>query len=275
MSYKKQIVLSDEQGQNIAKEANVRSNLPWLLFDFDDTLHALQDNTFLIFQEIVKTYSGVKIPLETLKQTRQILKDNKQYQYQEMLLSFIKQNDSKIQISCEEITQAYQEHKKAEPFIPKIGKEDFLSLRNKYRIGIITEGSTFKSKIKKIKAFYGVDIDGYINNDKNLPTKPNATLFHEFCKIYHLEKKPIAYIGDREDLDGEMAKNANLKFIKVDSRESTINIEKLTKELERIEIQKKAAEKRWDFIRNRFKFMPKLVKEDSENVKHYSGFASK
>lgn len=248
--YQKQIVLSDEEGQDIQKQANKRMNLPWLLFDFDDTLHHLSDNTFTIFQDIIKTYSGKEIPIETIKSTRNTLKNNGKYQYQEMLLTFIKQFNREVQISCEDITQSYQERKNAEPFSPKMSKEDFLALRAKYRIGIITDGSTFESKVPKIKEFYGVDIDGYIHKGDKLPAKPNATMFHEFCKKYHVQDKPVAYVGDKVDLDGGMAKNANLRFVKVDATQPTINMEQFTKELNAIEQQRMVARKRWEFFRN-------------------------
>ncbi|QDP72101.1 HAD family hydrolase [Legionella israelensis] len=247
--YKKQTVLSDEEGQKINKEASERANLPWLLFDFDDTLHNLSNNTFIIFKDIIKTYSGVKVPIEKIKDTRQKWKDNGQYQYQQMLLAFIKQYNPEIQISCEDITQAYQEHKNAEPFTPKMSKEDFLALRNKYRIGIITDGSAFESKIPKIKEFFGVDIDGYIYKNNTLPSKPNAAMFHEFCKTYSVKDRPVAYVGDRDDLDGGMAKNANLRFIRVDPTQ-TINMEKFTKELNAIEEQRMTARRRWGLLSN-------------------------
>lgn len=258
--YKKQMILSDEDGQDIRKEANKRANLPWLLFDFDDTLHYLNNNTFIIFKDIIKTYSGVEISIETIKQTRQMLKDQGQYQYQQMLLDFIKQYNPDSQVTYQDITKLYLEHKNAEPFIPKMSKEDFLCLRNKYRIGIITDGSGFESMLPKMKEFYGVDIDGYINNDTHLPKKPNASMFHEFCKIYNVKSKPVAYVGDRDDLDGEMAKNANLRFISVDPTQSTIDMEKFTKELNAIEEQRKAARKRWELLRN--VVIPKSATED-------------
>lgn len=248
--YTKQFVLSDEDGQRIKKEIDKRANLPWLLFDFDDTLHNLNNSTFIIFQDIIKTYSGVVIPIDTIKQTRQTLKDSGQYQYQQMILSFIRQYNPEMQISCDDITNAYQAHKIAEPFIPKMSKEDFLVLRNKYRIGIISDGSAFEIQVPKIKAFYGVDIDGYINNDKDLPKKPNATMFHEFRKIYDIKNKPIAYVGDRKDLDGGMAKNTNLEFICIDPMQSTIDMEKFTKELNAIEEKRENARNRWELLRN-------------------------
>ncbi|STY31342.1 HAD hydrolase [Legionella wadsworthii] len=250
VSYEKQIVLSDEAGQEIQKEASKRMNLPWLLFDFDDTLHNLSTTTFTIFQVIVKTYSGIEVPIDIIEQTRKNLKDKGHYQYQEMLLAFIKKYKPDIQITCEDITQQYQKHKSEEPFIPKMSKEDFLSLRSKYRIGIITDGSAFESKVPKIKEFYGVDIDGYIYKDNKLPSKPNPTMFHEFCKKYNVKDKPIAYIGDRSDLDGGMAKNANLRFIKVDPTLPAIDMVKFTEELQVIEEQRMTARKRWEFFRN-------------------------
>ena len=222
--YQRQIILSDEDGQCIRRDIDQRARLPWLLFDFDDTLHNLNNNTFSIFQEIIKTYSGVEIAVDAIKETRQFLKDTGQYIYQEMLLNFIRQHNANIQLSFEDITNVYLEYKNAEPFTPKMSKEDFLALRNKYRIGIITDGSTFASKVPKIKAFYGVDIDGYIYNEKNMPTKPNPAMFHEFCKEYNIKTKPIAYVGDRDDLDGEMARNVNLDFIRVDPMRSTIDM---------------------------------------------------
>ncbi|HHT0592142.1 TPA: HAD-IA family hydrolase [Legionella anisa] len=253
VAYEKQIVLSDEEGQNIRKELDKRAGLPWLLFDFDDTLHNLNNSTFIIFQDIIKIYSGIEIPIETIKEKRQTLKDSGQYQYQQMLLDFIRQHNPCVQISCEEITKMYQEHKNAEPFAPKMSKEDFLILRNKYRIGIITDGSAFESKVPKIKEVYGVDIDGYINHNNNLPKKPNPAMFHEFRKIYNVEDKPIAYVGDRDDLDGEMARNVNLDFISVDPMQSTIDMEKFTKELNAIEERRKAAIKRWkELMRHAF-----------------------
>lgn len=248
--YQKQIIFSDEHGQNIRKEINTRSALPWLLFDFDNTLHNLYNNTFIIFQDIIKNYSGVDIPLGTIKQTRQTLKEAGQYQYQKMLISFIKQHNPNIQIFSKEITIAYQEHKNEEPFTPKMSKEDFLALRNKYRIGIITDGTAFESKVPKIKAAYGIDIDGYIYNDKILAAKPSPAMFHKFCKTYDVKTKPIAYVGDSEDLDGGMAKNAKLKFIKIEPMYSTINMEKFTKELNAIEEQRKTTRMRWNLLRN-------------------------
>ncbi|QLZ69942.1 HAD family hydrolase [Legionella sp. PC1000] len=245
VSYEKQIVLSDEEGQNIRKEIDKRAGLPWLLFDFDDTLHNLNNSTFIIFQDIIKIYSGIEIPIETIRETRQTLKDRGQYQYQQMLLDFIRQHNPSVQVSFEEITKAYQEHKNAEPFAPKMSKEDFLTLRNKYRIGIITDGSAFASKVPKIREFYGVDIDGYINSDNNLPKKPNPAMFHEFRKVYNVKDKPIAYVGDRDDLDGVMARNVNLDFISIDPMQSTIDMEKFTRELNTIEERRKAAIKKW------------------------------
>ncbi|KTD42233.1 HAD family hydrolase [Legionella parisiensis] len=266
VSYEKQVVLSDEEGRNIRREFDKRANLPWLLFDFDDTLHNLNNSTFIIFQDIIKKYSGVEVPIETIKKTRQSLKETGEYQYEQMLLDIIKQHNPNTQISCEEITKAYQEHKNAEPFSPKMSKEDFLALRNKYRIGIITDGSAFESKIPKIKEVYGVDIDGYINHDKNLPKKPNPAMFHEFRKIYNVKTKPIAYVGDRDDLDGEMARNVNLDFIRVDPMQSTIDMEKFTKELNMIEEQRNAAIKRWKELR-RNAFLTKTTEKNSrENL---------
>ena len=75
-------------------------------------------------------------------------------------------------------------------------------------------------------------------------------MFHEFCKTYNITSKPIAYVGDREDLDGGMAKNVNLKFISIDPTQSIINMEKFKKDLNEIEEQRKAARKRWELLRN-------------------------
>lgn len=258
--YEKQIVLSDETGQNLRNEIDKRAYLPWLLFDFDDTLHNLNNNTFIIFQTIIKIYSGFEIPIETIKTTRQQLKDDGHYQYQQMLLSFIKQHNPNTTISFEDITNTYQQYKVKEPFSPKINKEDFLALRGKYRIGIITDGSTFESKVPQIKAFYGVDIDGYVYHNENLPTKPNLAMLHEFYKIYNVKDKPIAYVGDRDDLDGAMARKANLNFIYVDPMQPTLDMNKLIKELNSFEEQRKIVRKRWALFTNH------LLSKTTENV---------
>ena len=101
-----------------------------------------------------------------------------------------------------------------------------------------------------MKEFYGVDIDGYINADNNMSIKPNAAMYHEFCKKYDINIKPIAYVGDRKDLDGGMASNVNLKFILVDSAQSTIDMKKFTEELSAIEEQRYATRKRWQVLKN-------------------------
>ncbi|MDX1837306.1 HAD family hydrolase [Legionella taurinensis] len=248
--YEKQVVLSDEEGQKIRKEIDTRAHLPWLLFDFDDTLHHLNDNTFFIFQDIIKKYSGVEIPIEAIKRQRLVLKSVGEYQYQNMLLALIKELNPKALVSFEALTELYKFYKSAEPFIPKMSKEDFLMLRSQYRIGVITDGETFESKLPKIKAFYGIDIDGYVNNGENVLKKPSPQMFHQFCKIYNVEVKPIAYIGDSEILDGGFAKNVNLPFIHVDPMKPKIDMQKIKKELDVIEEQRKRAIKKWEFLRN-------------------------
>lgn len=265
--YEKQIILSDEEGQHIRKEADKRVNLPWLLFDFDDTLHHLNNNTFIIFQNIIKTYAGLEMPIETIKQIRQKLKDSGHYQYQHMILSIITTHNPNIQISFENITSAYQQHKAKEPFSPKISKEDFLNLRSHYRIGIITDGSAFERKVPQIKAFYGVDIDGYIHHNETLPTKPNLAMFFEFCKIYNVKDKPIAYVGDRDDLDGEMARNANLNFIHVDPMQPTIDMDNFIKTLNAFENKRKIARKKWGL------FINHCISKSAESVKNDSSLA--
>jgi FMN phosphatase YigB (HAD superfamily) len=147
--------------------------------------------------------------------------------------------------------------------MPKINKADFLALRNKYKIGIITDGSCFESKVAKIKNSYGVDIDGYIHHTQNIPKKPNASMYHEFCKMYHVEQKPIAYIGDSIDLDGGMAKNVNLDFIHVNPAQSTIDMEKLTKELTIAEEKRNLAMKRWAYLLNLVRDKSKTEKSES------------
>ncbi|HEX2548824.1 MAG TPA: HAD family hydrolase, partial [Gammaproteobacteria bacterium] len=247
--YEKQVVLTDEDGRSISREAKKRGLLPWILFDFDDTLHNLADSTFHIFQNIIKEYSGVEVAVDTIRETRQTLKEAGKYQYQDMLLSFIKQHNPESQVTSDEITKAYQVQKNLEPFIPKMSKEDFLNLRNKYRIGIITDGSEFPSKVPKMKEFYGVDIDGYVYGEAGVKKKPDLEMYKKFCKTYHVTDKPIAYVGDKKDLDGAMAINANLKFIKVDPTKPVLEIQKFNKELGNIEEQRKLARKNWGLLR--------------------------
>lgn len=248
--YDRQIVLSDKDGQDIRSEVDSRSNLPWLLFDFDNTLHHLGNNTFIIFQDIIRNYTGVTVSIEEIIKTRQELKETGQYKYQEMLISFIKNINPNIRVGFNEITEAYLDHKNEEPFMPKISKENFLALRRKYRIGIITDGTALESKVPKIKAAYGVDIDGYVNNDRILGVKPSPAMLHEFCKIYDVKTKPVAYVGDSEELDGGMAKNANLNFISVDPAQSMIDMEEFTAKLNVIEERRIASRMRWSLIRN-------------------------
>jgi FMN phosphatase YigB (HAD superfamily) len=130
-----------------------------------------------------------------------------------------------------------------------MSKEDFLNLRNKYRIGIITDGSEFPSKVPKMKEFYGVDIDGYVYGEAGVKKKPDLEMYKKFCKTYHVTDKPIAYVGDKKDLDGAMAINANLKFIKVDPTKPVLEIQKFNKELGNIEEQRKLARKNWGLLR--------------------------
>ena len=106
-----------------------------------------------------------------IKEKRQLLKEAGQYQYQGMLLDFIKECKPTAQVTLEEMTKEYEALKVLEPFAPKITKEDFLTLRSKYRIGIISDGSLFAMKVPKMKEYYGVDIDGYIYNENGVAKK--------------------------------------------------------------------------------------------------------
>lgn len=68
-----------------------------------------------------------------------------------MLLNFIQLYNPDSQINFEDMTKMYEEEKIREPFRPTINREDFLYLRGHYKIGIITNGSIFESKIPRIK----------------------------------------------------------------------------------------------------------------------------
>ncbi len=246
--YEKSVVLSDEEGQDISREMNEREKLPWLLFDFDNTLHDLGSTTFIIFQDIIKSQTGVEIPVEQIKKTRAELKSRGAYAYQRMLLDFIKDHDSNIQMTIEEISNLYQEQKSRELFKPKMTRGDFLFLRQQYRIGIITDGSTFELNLRKIEAYYGFGVDGYIHHTPHSLKKPSQDMYRKFCNMYNVEAKPIAYVGDDDNLDGQMARNANLHFIKCNPLQPTIHMTDLLAELTALQKPKAAPKKTIPFF---------------------------
>jgi FMN phosphatase YigB (HAD superfamily) len=46
--------------------------------------------------------------------------------------------------------------------------------------------------------------------------KPNGDALLSICKYFNCDKEQAIYFGDREDTDGESAKMAGIKFMKVD-----------------------------------------------------------
>lgn len=250
--YTKQVVVSDEEGRNIRKEIDKRANLPWILFDFDDTLHNLENYTYETFQKIIQKYSNVVIPTEEIKEKRRLLKETGQYQYQTMLLDYIKECKPTVEVTTQSITKDYEILKNLEPFVPKMCREDFLAIRNKYRIGIITDGATFPCKVSKMKEYYGVEIDGYIHNQPGMPKKPDLEMYRQFCETYQVKEKPVAYVGDSKELDGGMAEKAKLKFIKVDPAKSMIDMKEFNKELSAFEEQRKASRRNLELIKTHF-----------------------
>jgi HAD superfamily hydrolase (TIGR01549 family) len=146
----------------------------------------------------------------------------------------------------------YRDEKDQEPFVPKLNKADFLNLWQQYRIGIITDGVSFKSKLEKIRDFYGVDIDGYIHYELGLEKKPSRVMFDEFLKKYHVNQKVVAYIGDNPLLDGGLASNANLYYIPVAGKSPVLDIQYLQEKLSEIYEKKNRAKANWSRLIEKF-----------------------
>lgn len=110
-----------------------------------------------------------------------------------------------------------------------MSKDDFLTLRQKYRIAIIT-----KNTLENVNTHFGTDIDGYIHHD----THSEHPLSD---KIKPLKEKPIAYVTNKKDTGLN-----NIRLIRTDGTQLTLDIEYLTKELANIEL----ARKNYQFLKN-------------------------
>jgi len=112
------------------------------------------------------------------------------------------------------------------PLIKKYYDNNYLIIVTSNQSGInrgfftVNDMNEFNNEIKKIFLENGIEIKEFFycphKPDEHCHCrKPETGMIEEAVKKYNIDLKNSIFIGDRDDVDGILAKKLNIKFIKV------------------------------------------------------------
>lgn len=196
-----------------------------VIFDLDGTIY---DKKGIEFRYFLKFFFRLKL-LKAFLKARKSAK-GKDFQSEDALynriLEYMMQHSSKSKEACEVFFNDFMN-----TFVELLGKKykpnkimvDAISFFSGANIPIVCL-SDF-SKVKERLLALGIDYNRFTfvkGTEEYGALKPATRPFLEVAKALNIDTENILVIGDRNDTDGEAAKNCNMQFLKFPEEENKL-----------------------------------------------------
>ncbi|MBR2801105.1 MAG: HAD family hydrolase [Erysipelotrichaceae bacterium] len=184
-----------------------------ILFDFDDTLGDRYRYTYRTYANYIEEKAGDADPLlkEAMKQDCLIwdMRGNyvKSFVFQEL------QKKYGIPLPSEDCSTWWKVHNGQDAVTFPEVRETLLELKKRYKLAILTNGSTY-SQMSKIRSAGIEDLFDYILTSEEAGAgKPKTRMFEKALEALQVEKEEALYVGDTFSTDILGAKRAGIPCI--------------------------------------------------------------
>ena len=216
-------------------------NIKAVLFDFDDTIGNRNEYAYLFYEwfmsENVDGFNDDPILKEAILQDMMIF-DQHSYVNKKYILEKIEEIYH-LPVSHLDISKAFEENVYRFVKVSKENKEVLKTLKKKYRLGMITNGTSYGQR-KKIGADLDLSLfDVVIISGDYESKKPDIRLFEAAVKKLNLKPEEIVFVGDGYSKDILGADRAGMKPIWIwpeDGRISRCDVPRIRKLKELLEI---------------------------------------